>query len=234
MKIITVTFDYRGKSDYARLMAVFKASCAKVMPAVTFEEHRLPPPASIKPGYSQGCCSNTHKLRHWVRVMETATETVCFADCDMLALRSIEDAEELDFDLAYTKRTSARIPNNGGVVFVRPTEAGRACMARWLELNEAMFINHTLHEFWRRKFAGMNQAAFGCLLSHHRTKAKMLPIPCAQWNACNEDWRFVPANSARLVHLKGDLRRALLGNVNMNQVLPAQKYIVGEWRKYGK
>ena len=65
-------------------------------------------------------------------------------------------------------------------------------------------------------------------------EAKFLGLSCAEWNACNDNWRDIPQNGARLVHLKGDLRRALLSNMSMNQVLPPQKYIAANWRGYGK
>ena len=233
MRLLTCCFDYASKGDYGRLQRVYRASCEKVMPEVRYEHHELCPP-KIKPGYSTGMCSNTLKLRHWVRLVEDATETICLSDCDMLALRSVADADALDFDIAYTVRTNiGRIPFNGGVVFVRPTAECKAFMRRWLKINDDMFHNHVFHEMYRRKYAGMNQAAFGFMYEHPRDKCRMLGLPCAQWNACNEDWPGIPGNGARLVHLKGHLRRALLSDVHIRAVSPQVHYIVGEWRGYG-
>jgi len=232
VRLITCCFDYTGKTDYTRLQRVYRASCEAVMPEVRYEHHELCAP-KIKPGYSQGMCSNTLKLKHWVALVEEAQETICLTDCDMLALRSVADADKLDFDLAYTFRTRAHMPFNGGVVFVRPTPEGKALMRRWLKINDDMFHNHVFHEMYRRKYAGMNQAAFGFLYEHPRGKSKMLGLPCAQWNACNEDWPTVKDSGTRLVHIKGDLRRALLQDRSTRGIQPQLHYIVGQWRQYG-
>lgn len=229
MKIISVSFDYAASTDYARLMAAFRASCARHMPAVAIEELRLSAPM-IRPGKTRGEASNTHKLRAWVKAIDHAAETVCFADCDMLALRSIEDVEALDFDLAYTVRTKGWPPMNGGVVFVRPTDMGRALVKRWNQINTQMYRDDVLHNFWKRKYAGMNQAAFGCLLANHGTRARIITLPCAEWNACNEDWATING-STRLMHIKGELRRMVLGYV---ATPPALERAVREWREYGE
>lgn len=231
MKIVTVTFDYPGNGQYRRLFNVFRASCAAVMPEVKFEAIEIAPPADIKAGYSTGMNSNVHKLRVWQRVMETATETVAFCDCDMIALGSIADVDRLDFDLAYTVRKHPTIPINGGVVFVRPTEAGRAAMRRWNEIDDLMFCDHKLHQAYRRKYAGMNQAAFGYLLERHADIAKMVPVPCALYNSCCETWPQIGPDT-RMVHLKGPLRRGLLAGSGPSAFQSYLRPVVLAWRKY--
>ena len=230
MKIITVQFDYGNGNQYARMLEVFRKSCAECMPNVKFEAIQLPAPSTYHPGYTTGMGSNVYKMRVWQQVMEKATETVAFCDCDMIALRSIEDAEQVDFDLAYTVRKSATIPINGGVLFVRPTAAGKAAMAKLNEIDDLMFTDVDLHHKWRAKYAGMNQAAFGYLLENHSDIAKMVALPCAVYNSCCDTWPTID-KEARLVHIKGNLRRGLVANMPESQFESYLRFTVRTWKR---
>ena len=247
MRVVSVTFDYGESRSYARLMATFRASCARHMPDAAFDELRLTAP-QLRPGYSQGHNSNTVKLRAWAKYMRTATEPVVFCDCDMLCLGDLAPAFAGNFDVAYTERTQAdKIALNGGVVFVKPTDGARALVERWCEINEKMFTDHTLHDYWRSRvrtpkggsFCGMNQAAFGCLLHTAKKLGRIAALPCAVWNACNEDWPAVGPET-RMVHIKGELRHfCLTGEIKIvagkspHAVAPVIRKLGGMWREYG-
>lgn len=234
MRIVSVTFDYDNRNDYSRLMAAFRASCERHMPDAVFDEIRLNAP-QLRPGYSTGHNSNTYKLRAWAKCMEAATEPVVFCDCDMLATGDLAPAFDADFDLAYCKRTgnkSRSVVLNGGVVFVKPTDGGRTLIKRWREINEQMFRDHVLHDYWRRKYCGMNQAAFGCLLHTYKGPGKIVALPCAIWNACNEDWARVDGQT-RMIHYKGDLRRLTLGAAPISAMPAEVRRVVEIWRAYG-
>lgn len=207
MTIFTVQFDYKGERMYDRLMKVFKASVLRVMPDVHFEERNLSCPGTkIKKFHS--LLSNTLKLREWVAWMDKTNDNTVFMDCDMLLLQSIECAFEEDFDVAYTVRTSAQMPMNGGVVFAKPTPKARQFFRAWLDVNERMFTNRVFHEPYRRKYAGMNQAAFGYLLENPVAGVNLIKLPCAIWNSCSEDWRFVDGFT-KVVHVKSVLRKVV-------------------------
>ena len=235
MKIVTVQFDYDRHDDYKRMFSVFAKSCHEVMPGVKFEPYFVQAPAFV-PGMGLGKLSNAHKFRIWMAVMEKATETVAFMDCDMMALRSIEDADRFDFDLAYTRhvigmRRYSRIPFNNGLIFVKPTKGGLAIMRKWNEIDELMFNDAALHRQWKAKYPGMNQTAFGYLLERHPDLGKIIDLPCPEWNSCCDRWHDAGPDT-RIVHIKGDLRRALMHRVSINQIARDLWQVARKWREY--
>lgn len=227
MTIFTVQFDYKGQEMYERLVRVFKKSALRVMPDVHFEERNLKCPGSKIPK-THFRLSNTLKLREWVNWLDYTEDNTVFMDCDMLLLQDISSAFENDFDIAYTVRTSAKMPMNGGVVFAKPTEGARKFLHAWNDINDKMFANPTFHHPYRVKYAGMNQAAFGYLMEHPVEGVKLLRLPCAIWNSCSEDWNKVNA-STRIVHVKSVLRKVVLGGNRS-----AYKPITDIWRAYEK
>ena len=230
MKIVCVVFDFHGDNKYHRLYDVFKRSCEKVMPHIKFEGIQMKPP-TIKPGYSQGQNANVAKMRVWAQIMENAKEMVCFADCDMLALKTIEDIEKIDFDVAYTCRKHSSIPVNGGIMFVRPTERGKAFMRLLNAVDDKMYCDKVLHQRWRSKYAGINQAAFGYVLEKHSDVAKMVPISCEFWNSCCDTWREI-GGQTRIVHVKGPLRKLLVGNAPIGSFSPWLREVAALWHAY--
>ena len=191
------------------------------MPAVRFEEIRLQAPTGA-PGKRTAFTSNWHKLRAWEKAVRDASEPVILADCDMLCLRSIGEAFDIGegavggwehWDIAYTQTSNPRLPLNGGLLFVRPTDASKRFFHRWREIDRQMYINPALHDPWRVKTAGMNQASFWYL--HERELAalgaRVIALPCREWNACQDDWAHI-GPECRMLHVKGTLRWAVLGD----------------------
>jgi hypothetical protein len=225
MTIFTVQFDYKGQEMYERLVRVFRKSALRVMPEVRFEERNLKCPGNKIPKIHFRL-SNTLKLREWVKWLDYTEDNTVFMDCDMLILQDISPAFDLDFDIAYTVRTSAKMPMNGGVIFAKPTEGARKFLYAWNDINDKMFANPTFHHPYRVKYAGMNQAAFGYLLENPIEGVNLLRLPCAVWNSCSEDWNKVNA-STRIVHIKSVLRKVVLGGNRS-----AYKSITDIWKAY--
>lgn len=229
MTIVTVQFDYpqeMHKPRYSTLLDVFRASVKKHQPDAVFYEILIPPPMSPVPDKALNFWYNTIKLRHWVRALEEINDNIIFADCDMLMLGPADSVFDQPFDVAYTKRSETRIrsdraalvywgqnvqrmPMNGGVMMARPTEAARDFFRQMLEVNERLYNNPEEHMKWNIKYAGMNQAAFGCLLETGLYEANVVGIPCRKWNAVDTDWHAVTAETV-FVHVKSKLRRLVL------------------------
>ncbi len=229
MTIVTVQFDYKGQTMYERLTDVFKKSVDRVMPDVNFVEINLPCPGpKVKKVHS--LLSNTLKLREWKKWMDTTDEETVFMDCDMLMLQSIESAFEQDFDVAYTVRTSAKMPMNGGVIFLKPSDGARRFMTAWLDVNERMYKDRVFHAPYRQKYAGMNQAAFGYLLENPLENVTMEQLPCSVWNSCSEDWRWIDSVTKN-VHVKSYLRKLVLGIGVSRKPANAYSKIIEIWRR---
>ena len=235
MRLICVQFDYERSANYARLLSVFRASCARHMPAVHFESLALPAP-NIGVGKLRSWGSNVYKLRRWAKIAAETAEPLILADCDMLCMRSIESAFDAatagDFDIAYTKRTNERLPLNGGLVFVRPTAAARRFLARWREIDERMFNDPMFHRPWHTATCGMNQASFWYLVKKELPSlgARVVALPCAEWNACDEDWPNID-ETTRVLHIKGRLRYAVLGETRIEDMTPDLQRAAMVWRE---
>lgn len=230
MTIVTVQFNYppeMNMPDYGRLLRVFAASVAKHEPGATFTLVEIPPPMSPVPGKALNFWYNTIKLREWVRVLEEIDDNVVLADCDMLMNAPLGDVFDEDFDVAYTERTETRMrcdaaslkywgpepirrmPMNGGIMLVKPTAPAREFFRLLLETNERLYQQTEEHLKWNVKYAGMNQAAFGCLFETGEYRAKIKAIPCRRYNAVDTDWHTFGGDTVFL-HVKSKLRRLVL------------------------
>jgi hypothetical protein len=233
VKIITVQFEFEENEKYETLLNVLKYSAKVNMPHVKFLDIRIPPPEVKQlPGYRM-LISNTYKLQKWVEELEKGNrgDKFVFLDADMLILNDFSEVfEKYKFDVAYTYRVSGRLPLNGGVMFARSTRKGKNFFKEYLEINNEMLNNVKFHLPWRKKYAGMNQAALGWMLEESRNNAKILALPCPMWNVCNEDWpNMLP--DAYILHIKSRLRLMCL-----DQKPPSRdiKYLVDIWKHYHK
>jgi len=178
--------------------------------------------------------SNTEKLIHWARAIERAEDgaEVLLMDADMMILRPIDDIWDLKFDMAYTTK-NAKLPFNGGVVFVRVNAHTKTFMAAWIDANMQLIASPADHAKWRHKFGGMNQAAFGLLLPRiHDYKVHLIEIPCKEWNCEQSAWHTYNPAFTRIVHIKSGLRRAVMakGSHIETELLP----LVHRWRELEK
>ena len=182
------------------------------MPDVNFIELRPTPPA-YETHRIPGFLDNTIKLQLWLDVFKKTNDNIIFADCDMLATQTAYHAFDPDFDIAYTERSEVlRIPLNGGIVMTKPTEAAYRFMNEFQEINNIMFENPDFHEIWRCKYAGMNQAAFGCVLETGINGAKVHKYKTNIWNAIECDLDLITDETV-FIHFKSKLRRVILATL---------------------
>jgi hypothetical protein len=213
VRLCTVQFNRDQSTDYARLLAVFKTSIHENMPAAQIDEIILSPKSkNISENWVY--TSNSLKLRAWVEYLEKTDDDVIFADCDMLCLGDGTVAfREYDFDVAITGRANPGLnqtPMNGGIVFVRPNDRSRAFFRAWLETNELLRNNPTLHAHYRRRWAGMNQA--GYMMNKGYPDCKLITLPLQRWNATDSYWPRIDDNTV-FVHIKSVLKNGVLKNV---------------------
>lgn len=209
MTILTVQFDIRGYNDYKKLLQVFESSVRKHMPEANFESIILEGEDRTD-NMRCGRHANTRKLAVWADYIDNTDDDVILADCDMLMLRSAEHAFDIPFDIAYTRRIVVKnTPFNNGIMMIRPNERSREFMHRWLEVNNAMFLDEAFHAEWNRKYKGMNQTAFGYMLETGNHNADLHAYTTRQWNAVDPDWPYIDDETVFL-HIKGALRQACL------------------------
>lgn len=223
----TVHFPGDGNTavNFARLRDVFAQSVRERMPGVPLRVHEMTP-CDVVRGRLYGMSSNTHKLAKWVEIAERATTDIVLCDCDLMAVGSIADAWERPFDVGYTRR-AGQFPFNSGVVFVRNTDAAKAIMRKWLEINDRMFFDPSFHERYRRRYAGMNQSAWGYMLETNDIPGTVACLP-AKYNCCSAEWLHEP--DPRIYHIKDQLRRACL-NPRYGKRLRELEHIVGEFHR---
>jgi hypothetical protein len=228
LKIISVVFDYYHQEKYKKLSEVFSYSIKKNCPGSELELLKINPP-KIHKNKSKSFASNTVKLELWLERLKATDQDVIFLDCDMLVLKDLSSAFNLNFDIGYTKRTRARIPYNGGVVFVKNTPEAVSFIELWAKINKKMYDNSRFHSVWRAKYAGMNQSAFGYILEKEKYNAILKQFPCEIWNACNEDWSNI-GDKTKIIHIKGGLRRSVLHQAPGFTCKWQRAYTL--WRKY--
>jgi len=196
------------------------------MPKVKFNEICIPPPPPNPRRKELNFMYNGVKLKLWLDFLEKTNDNIIFADCDMLAVKSAEHAFDIPFDVAFTARThTTRIPMNGGIMMVRPTEAARRFFREMLLINNKMYKDIKFHNQWRKIYAGMNQAAFGYTYKKGKHGAKVHRYITREWNAVDCDWTNIQKNTV-FIHYKSKLRKMVLGE---RRHKPEYKYVIDLW-----
>lgn len=158
---------------------------------------------------------NTQKLEAWTAIVDAAAdgEELLLLDVDTLIVRPLDDIWTRPFDLAYTVKPGADPPFNLGAVFLRVSARTRAFVQAWRDGNRALFRPGFATSVWRRKYGGINQAAFGQLLEAGAPAVHGLALetlPCAEWNCEDTSWATFDPAVTRILHLKGALRASVL------------------------
>jgi len=216
MKAIAVSFDNPSPSlDYHMLMRVFKRSWETHNPDIPLDVHIIDSPEHVSRKY--GFDANTAKLEVWGACFKQDT---IFLDCDMLCMGKMADGFDLIKDVGYTKREGVDCILNGGVSYFKYTPAGREFMEEYVRVNRRMYTDADFWEYWRVRYDGLNQAAFGYVMENSVPADPMPEIYnlCPPWN----DWQ-----SARMIHIKSKLRRQCLEANNRD---PDTSGIVGIWQ----
>ena len=122
-------------------------------------------------------------------------------------------------------------PYNGGVMFIRPNDKSIHFMKSLLRINNMMVNDPKLHAFWRRVYAGTNQAAFGYIMERERDKLNcdMKGLSCTEWNSCDDSWLQYKEGFTRMLHIKGALRPFVLG---LKPHPKEVKSLVKLWKSY--
>ena len=214
-------FDFRESNAYAVLAQVWEKSAILNNPNAKVILNKRKAPDTH--GTPKRCMiSNTVKINDWVNVMnQYPDDYIVFMDCDMLVLKDLAHVFDKDFDVAVTKHSIGSLPYNGGVVFVKNTQKAKDFMRLWADVNLKMFKDRTYHGKYIKKYAGMNQAAFGAVITEYKHKfyfdkenhndkqSHVLNLPCSIYNLCRGYWPMVNTDSY-IVHIKSELRQACL------------------------
>jgi hypothetical protein len=179
------------------------------MPQAEFVEIN-PPAPPYEPDRIPGFLDNTYKLFYWLKYFQETNDNIIFADCDMLAIRPGYHAFDIDFDIAYTAITQPyKAILNGGILMTKPTDGAFRFLNALREINDLMFLDIPFHEKWRAKYAGMNQAAFGCALETTNTGAKIHKYMTWEFNAIDRDFNLMNHRTV-FVHMKSKIRELVM------------------------
>ena len=131
-------------------------------------------------------------------------------------------------DFTYKKAGRRWPPYNGGVLFVRPNERSLEFFNTMRDVNNQMMVDKSMHDPYRRAYAGINQAAFGYMMENHQGVCSMLQLPCSTWNACDNTWLDY-GDHVRMIHIKSALRRYCLRD---HPIPDEYLFLVEMWERY--
>jgi hypothetical protein len=201
---------------WPRLAAVLEMTAREHCPDWLVNVRSIAPTAVNHRLGSRTVIRNTQKLEEWARIVASAQdgERLLLIDADTFVVQPLDPVWDLDFDVAITtKPRQAHYPINGGVVFLRMSAAVRRFFEAWRDVNCRMLHDPGLHHPWKRKYAGINQAALGCLLEESRpADVRILELPCTVWNCEDFCWSEFDPTVTRIVHVKSALQIACLRN----------------------
>lgn len=231
-RIIACHFDGPGTGQrWPRMARAFEYSVRTHCAGWQFAAIQLPMPPR-RAGVSDSHAANTAKLDHWCeRFAEAADgDEVLLIDVDTVILKPLEDVWERSFDIAYTVRPpDYPHPINGGVLFLRVSPTTRLFMARWRQVNHQMLADRALRDRWR-KYAGINQRAFGSLLEERRVDlGELLALPCHEWNCEDSAWASFDPAVTRILHLKSALRSTIFDSPARPPLKPHLRSLARTW-----
>jgi len=200
--------------QYARLARVLEATARRHLPGWEVNVRGIKRDLTFSRVLGESASSNTQKLEEWARIAASAPEgdLLALLDADTFLTATLDPVWDLDFDVALTERAGSHLPLNGGVIFLRAGARARDFMKAWAETNRELFCSPKLLDPWRKRYGGMNQAALGKVLETRPPGgAKVLRLPCLEWNCEDSSWaQFDPART-RVIHVKSALRTAAFG-----------------------
>jgi len=212
IEVKTVSFNNLNDERYPGMIEALKRSFSKNMKSAKFEvmdTEFLPIRQKIDRKGFHDCQTNNYKLKVWNKAVQNATSDLILLDADMFCRGDLSKVFDQDFDIAYTTRTSGQPPINGGVIFVKNTIKAKQFFKEWTAADDRMLADIVFHDQYRTRYKGMNQSSFGYMLENRKlTKAILHSLPCAEYNACVEDWPNF--KKAKLVHLNGFLGNDVL------------------------
>lgn len=199
--------------QWSRLAAVLRATAAAHCATWNINVRHIQPKRHRSAALRPSNVANTQKLEEWCRLVAEAPDgqPLLLIDADTVILRPLDDLWAKPFDLAYTVKPGARFPFNGGVLPVRVSPAVRAFFQTWWTENLRMLRDTAYHGPFRKRYGGLNQAAFGALLERGGcTDLQLLTLPCQEWNCEDATWRYFEPATTRILHIKDGLEQANL------------------------
>lgn len=217
-----------GGARFARMARVIERSAAKHLPHWTIEVERCEPPATMR---LDSFGSNTFKLGQWVKQVRALPDgaELLLIDSDCLIARPVDDAFDLPFEVAVTRKAEhvRQFPHNCGVVFVRGGAIARAFFERWQEVNDRFYRDKDEHRPYERKYGGINQAAFGYMRERGELTG-VIDLPAQKYNACYDPLWSTAMAEASIIHYKSQLRNAAFTSPRPGPYLP----LINLWRSY--
>jgi hypothetical protein len=223
MNIATVYFE--RKKTYKKFLRVFKKSAYTAMSKVKLKIIRPDLPQNID-----------HKRDTAFAFLDAARyalksdKPLAIADIDLMFVRSIEDVWNLDFDLAVTVR--AGIKYNTGLWFYRPNERSVAFVKQWIKNTKFLMNNFCEYEGYSWKHGGIDQASLHMTVVKNK-EAKILELPCQEWNATQSEWKHVDENT-RVVHFKSKLRLATFKRIEVPEGHNYMRPLIKKFKRFLK
>lgn len=231
-RLVACWFPGDAEAQWRRLARVLAYTAAQQCSTWRIDIRAIRPPAAPAIDGTPASEHNTQKLDHWWQTVEALADgtRVLLIDADTMILRPLDEVWDRPFDVAYTVRPPrARMPFNAGVLFLRVSDRTRNLLARWAEVNRQMLRSRPLHQPWRRKYGGMNQAALGAVLeSAQFSGLDWHPLPCLEWNCEDHTWTGFDPAVTRIVHVKSALR---MGALATGLAQPSLRTLIHQWRR---
>lgn len=231
MRVMSAYFDsQRSEGMYERFLKVWEYSAKKNSGAVAVDVVEIPPP---KPAGGDPYLHNANhaKLKVWRDYVVNTDDDVVLMDSDTLVLRDLTHVfDKNKFDVAVTTRDrNTRLTINGGVVFVRNTAAARQIIDLWYQADTELHKDRKLHERFRAKYGGMNQASYGYMLTR-KHPGFIAELPCSIYNQV--EWWGSRKGKPCVVHYKSQLRHAVLSKRGTAAIRYTMRDAVDKWRRY--
>lgn len=233
MKIVTVLFPTGGVGKiWHTLYGAFRESVRRLAADCELMTIRKPREelAVMAPKH---CLDNTIKLHAWRDAVHACNQDMLLVDADAVIFRSPAEVfeDDADFDVAYTVRDS-KYRINAGVVFVRPNERSRAFFDAWVTFNDAILRDCALRAGGLERHGGLNQAALAMALKDTRSGARFAELPCSIWNSVQDVWDEFDPKTCGILHVKGDLRKAVNGDLHDPKKLARVMPMLRAWKEY--
>lgn len=198
----------------------------------------VPPAVPRRSGATPSHVQNSQKLEYWTAAVLDAPDgaQLLLIDADTFITQCLDPLWDRAFDIAYTVRPEdSRLPFNGGVIAVRANERSRTFFTAFRQLNRNMLEDPRYHIQFRRRFGGINQAAFGALLETPSAQggAVLERLACREWNCEETGWLEFDPNITRIVHVKSSLRRAIFSMTTVPDGTKLRE-LVSMWRRLEK
>ena len=153
------------------------------------------------------------KLKHqiWAREAKKGGNVVLM-DVDTIVLKDIGEVFDYDFDIGITVR-SGKNWFNGGVVFVKPTQAAYDILDLWAK---KIHSKDQAKYKWETGHSGTAQPVFAWLYKHGKFNGTIREFPCSTYN-CIQPWGNY--RDASVIHVKSGLRKSLFSGKGHGDIL---------------